>query len=385
MRYPHPPSSGEKITIYNYLKALSGLGYLIDLIAISDEKQISADQEQLKREITGLNNIHIIKIPRLTGFLSALLSGLHFKPLQVGYFSNYYTRKKVSEIIREQQYDKILIHTVRLTGLLPIDPDKTIILFSDSISRNYHLSRSYLSFPIREIQILESHLLKKYEKEISGKSLTSIFHNQLDIDFLEIFHKRIKIIPVSKEVIPQFIPITPETKKRILLIGQYSYYPNRDALKFLQENMKLIEKKKIPIDIIGTGISRSQKRNLCRSEYIRYLGYADSLEKEILNSYGVVCPIRFGAGMQNKILDAIVNGRPSISTTFSKEPYKIEMKKQNIKADCLLATSNNNDFFNYIENLLDDREYANSIAEETFKTAGVFDISNISKTLSEIL
>jgi len=386
MRYPEPPCSGEKVTLYNYLRAFGELDYAIDLIALSEKSRLKEfDRESLKGKIKGLDLVEIVPVTALTGVWGALLALLKGLPLQVGYFNNRNTRKQIEKLlaVNGKKYSQVLFHTVRTAGLIESPRETTTILFSDAISRHYRLASPFVCPAIRQVQTLESRLLEKYEKKMIQSASLSIFHSQLDVDYLGIHSKEVEIIPVSKDILPFFQPITDTTRKRFLLIGQFSYHPNRDAIGFLIHNRKKIEEMGIRIDLVGSGLKKRTACQILHSPNIRFLGFIDSLEEEILDSYGIICPVRFGAGMQNKILDAIVNGRPSVSTAFTSQPYYRELESKGVFSDCLLSGESDDQLLHLMKRLLSDRNYANEISRKTYEIAGFFHRNRISQVLEK--
>lgn len=125
------------------------------------------------------------------------------------------------------------------------------------------------------------------------------------------------------------IPIIYETEKKvpgfrqregILFVGNFLHPPNLDAAKyFCSQIMPWIirENPEIKATIIGSNLP-DQIRRLA-NENIAVLGYVPTLGPYLLKSRISVAPLRFGAGMKGKIIEAACHGLPVVTTKIGAE------------------------------------------------------------------
>lgn len=388
MRIPFPANGGAKITLFNYLKTMDKLNYKIDLVCFDDEllDDYEERKQKIKIQFQNINKIEIIRINKAPRIIGAALGLLSLKPMQVGYFSNFFIRKQFKNIIHIEKYEKIFLHTIRLTNLFDKKYlKKSVVLYADSIARNYEKSKNHVGFLKSKLFSLEFPLIKKYEKELDRKIYKGIFHNTIDIKYLEVNNGI--TIPILKSRIKEFVPIDKDTKKRFILIGVYSYFPNIRAVEFILKNKYKIEKTNFSIDIIGGSLDKKYIKEINQLKNINYLGFVDNCNKEMIDSYGVVCPIDIGAGMQNKILDAFVNGRAAISTEFSAYPYEEFIKEKygdDISND-ILKYKNETEFINHLKEISSNIELANEYAKKSYKLSEKFDLKLLETELKSIL
>ena len=113
-------------------------------------------------------------------------------------------------------------------------------------------------------------------------------------------------------------------KNGILFVGGFGHPPNEDAvLWFAKEVYPLITKKQdIPFYIVGSNATDAVKR--LNSKNIIVKGFVTEEElKELYDTCKlVVVPLRYGAGVKGKVVEALYYGTPMVTTTVGIEGIK---------------------------------------------------------------
>ena len=112
-----------------------------------------------------------------------------------------------------------------------------------------------------------------------------------------------------------------EERKNFIFIGNFIHEPNYDAVLQLKTFWKEI-KKQLPDSSLNIyGAYPSQKVLQLHNEKEGFLikGRADNALTEIEKARVLLAPLRFGAGIKGKLLEAMVTGTPSITTTIGQE------------------------------------------------------------------
>lgn len=116
----------------------------------------------------------------------------------------------------------------------------------------------------------------------------------------------------------------PNYKKRehFITVGNFLHEPNVDGLIHLKENIWPFVRKKLPkVEIHIYGAYESQKAKQLHSEEDGFLikGFVDDIN-EVMQHYRVcLVPLRYGAGLKGKIIDAMLNGTPCVTTSIGAE------------------------------------------------------------------
>ena len=112
-----------------------------------------------------------------------------------------------------------------------------------------------------------------------------------------------------------------EERQHFMTIGNFRHAPNWDVVLHLQEIWQKIRKKlpKAELHIYGSypPPKAMALHNPKSGFYIK--GWADDAHEVMQDARVCLAPIRFGAGIKGKLLDAMMNQTPSVTTTVGSE------------------------------------------------------------------
>lgn len=111
-------------------------------------------------------------------------------------------------------------------------------------------------------------------------------------------------------------------KKNFMFIGNFLHEPNWNTVQFLKEEIWPLIKKKMPDAVLEIyGAYPSQKVHQLNNEREGFLikGRAAKAEEVFKNTKVILAPIRFGAGIKGKLLEAMHSGTPSVTTSIGAE------------------------------------------------------------------
>ncbi|TYA92212.1 glycosyltransferase [Seonamhaeicola marinus] len=116
----------------------------------------------------------------------------------------------------------------------------------------------------------------------------------------------------------------PEFKDRnnFITIGNFLHEPNYNGVLYLKETIWPLIKKEIPnaeIHIYGAYASQkvNQLQNINEGFFVK--GFAEDVNEVMQKAKVCLVPVRFGAGLKGKIIDAMVNGIPCVTTKIGAE------------------------------------------------------------------
>lgn len=113
----------------------------------------------------------------------------------------------------------------------------------------------------------------------------------------------------------------PETREGMLFVGGYNHPPNVDAVLWFAKEIypHVCKQQQIPFYIIGSN-ETIEIQNI-KTRGITHMGYLT--ESELNEMYRkvrlVVVPLRYGAGVKGKVIDAMYHGVPMVSTSIGIE------------------------------------------------------------------
>ena len=113
-----------------------------------------------------------------------------------------------------------------------------------------------------------------------------------------------------------------EERKNFVFIGNFLHEPNWNAVQYLKESIwPLLRKELSDAELHIYGAYPSQKVTQLHqpkdSFYIK--GRADDANEVVQNARIVLAPLRFGAGIKGKLIEAMQCGTPSVTTAIGAE------------------------------------------------------------------
>ncbi|PKD44927.1 glycosyltransferase family 4 protein [Rhodohalobacter barkolensis] len=172
-----------------------------------------------------------------------------------------------------------------------------------------------------------------FEHDITKREIASIYRCDLSLiisEFeFEILRNRFRIqedllfyLPFLMEDIPQSSPITFEDRSDFVSIGNFLHEPNWNAVLWLKEEILPLICQQLPnakLNIYGAYPSQKVDQLDNPKEGFLVQGRAESAEEVISRARVLLAPLRFGAGLKGKLVDAMKFGTPSVTTAIGAE------------------------------------------------------------------
>lgn len=343
-----PIIGGEKIRTAQQLELLSKL-YIVDVICISENSKYNLGP--LKKYI---NEYFHFYTPKWKNIINTLFFLFNKKPLQV----NYYYSNKIQKFINENinKYDLVFCNNLRTVDYIlnkKIKPIKCID-YVDAISMNYERAKARSKGLKKLIYSIDYYRCNKYEQEI----LLDFDHHYIisDVDAQYILrnfpNKHITIINNAVEFIKESNLCNHNTQGVITFVGKMSYDPNIIAVtNFAQNIMPRIwsTKPNTIFQIVGANPTKAVKNLTTINPKIHVTGFVEDVNKYMCSSTIIVAPMITGAGVQNKILQAMSLGCCVVTTSIGAEGL-------NCTNEEICIEDNNEKLANKIIALLDNKE-----------------------------
>jgi len=174
---------------------------------------------------------------------------------------------------------------------------------------------------------------KEKELEVMRKMDLSLYPGQYEADAIKKIAPDINVssIPLiwfsDEEISAHSVPV-PEPS--LLFVGGFGHPPNLDGLNWFLDKVwpKLLDKNsEIQLTIIGSKCPDSLKHK--NEANLRVLGEVDDemLDLEYKRARLLIVPLRFGAGIKGKVLEAMSKGVPVCTTPIGSEGLPEEPEK----------------------------------------------------------
>lgn len=111
-------------------------------------------------------------------------------------------------------------------------------------------------------------------------------------------------------------------RKDFIFIGNFYHRPNKDAVRFLKTSIWPQLKDSVPeasMQIYGAYPDSEVLQMTNKRDRFFVNGRSDDANLLVAQSRVVLAPLRFGAGIKGKLLEAMANGTPSVTTEIGAE------------------------------------------------------------------
>jgi glycosyltransferase involved in cell wall biosynthesis len=112
------------------------------------------------------------------------------------------------------------------------------------------------------------------------------------------------------------------SRKHFVTIGNFMHEPNFDSVKYLKESVwpkiRSLDKN-VEMHVFGSYPSQKVHQLHCPTEKFFIQGRAEDQFEVLSNARVCLSPLRFGAGLKGKLIDAMLCGTPSITTPIGAE------------------------------------------------------------------
>lgn len=183
--------------------------------------------------------------------------------------------------------------------------------------RTFHINDLVLTdVAKREIASIYRCDLTLMISEYEMKLLQSIFK----IDASLIHYTPFLLDNLSEENTQHWLPF--EQRDHFITIGNFLHEPNWNGVLYLKETLWPLIKKQIPTaELHVYGAYPSPKVNQLHQAKDGFLikGRADSAHEVMSKARVCLAPLRFGAGLKGKLIDAMECGTPSVTTSVGAE------------------------------------------------------------------
>jgi hypothetical protein len=113
-----------------------------------------------------------------------------------------------------------------------------------------------------------------------------------------------------------------EERNNFVLIGNFLHEPNWNAVQYLKETIWPLIRKQMPdavLQIYGAYPSQKVVQSHQPKQGFHIMGRANDAQEVVRNARVVLAPLRFGAGIKGKLLEAMQCGTSSVTTTIGSE------------------------------------------------------------------
>lgn len=354
-RVPYPLEKGDKLRAFHQIKELSK-NHQIYLCALNTSKLHPQAMKLLSPYCKEIKIIKLSKWSILINLLYSLLfTGL---PLQIAYFYNRKAKKKVWQFFKNQHIEQLYCQLIRVSEYVKDYPAPKTLDYMDALSRGMERRIEKAPFYLKPFVKIESTRLKRYEHFIFSAFDYKTIISEQDRDLIvHADNHKIKVIPNGVDQ-NFFHPMESEKDIDILFTGNMSYPPNVLSAEFIaQKILPLIQKQKPNVKFMIAGATPSPRVQRLANDAVEITGWVDDIRSYYARAKVFLAPMQIGTGLQNKLLEAMAMGIPSVTSNLANNALGATPNEH------ILIGEKAEDFAHLCLELLNDKILTNKIAE----------------------
>jgi glycosyltransferase involved in cell wall biosynthesis len=316
-RYPFPPIGGDKLRLHHLARMLS-TRFDLTLASLCD-----TDPSTLPPPPAGIyTSVHCVHLPAWRSWANCAAALFGSEPLQVAYFHSDAFAALIDRLA--PGHDAVLAHLIRTAPYAAQLPLPRVLEMTDAISMNMARSGRYPKpWSLRHwVYRIEAERVARFERaaleQFDLVSVVSAVDKAHLIGAANDSLHRVLVVPNGVE---ERSAIRVGLTSDIVFVGNLASLQNQDALWFFVRDVLPRVRREVlnaRLRVIGP-LPASQRRALGRQPGVCVLGPVESLAEAMDGAALGICPVRIGAGMQNKLLDYLAHGLPAITSAVGLE------------------------------------------------------------------
>ncbi len=173
----------------------------------------------------------------------------------------------------------------------------------------------------------ESDYWRSIELAMMGKAAVSYYPSQVEVDAIHRIDATIPVKAITAYVYEHFLEdLQTDFSRRegLLFVGGFAHPPNADGVLWFAKEIFPLIREKLPdvvFYVVGSRVTEEIRALEAEENGIVVKGFVS--DEELLRLYAgcrmVVVPLRYGAGVKGKVVEAIYNGAPIVTTSVGAE------------------------------------------------------------------
>jgi len=317
-RLPYAPNRGDRIRAFHIVRSLASRVDLdlVSLVHDSDELAQVPRLEAMGARVTAL------PVPRFRNLAMGALHLAGSRPLTHVLLDAPDLSGTIRDIVEQRPPDVVLAFCsgmARFAVEPPLSDFPLVVDLVDVDSQKWLALSESSGWPKRWIYRREARHLERFERHIASKAEAMFVVNEREREALRTIAPGhvVEVLPNGVEDQPSVASAAPEERPRVVFCGVMNYEPNIDAVVWFCKTVWPAIKANRPdahFTIVGSDPSASVRRLHSSDRGIEVTGTVDDVQPYLRQAAVAIAPLRTARGVQNKVLEALASGLPTVVT-----------------------------------------------------------------------
>jgi polysaccharide biosynthesis protein PslH len=381
---PLPQVSGERIRNFNLMRQLADREWRVSLFALV-WGLLPGDQD--RRSLAGMCE-HLVLAPFTSSGLRRSARTLRAvalrEPFNPVYFWDRAAAGRLGALLTNEPFDVLVASHLYMVPYVPAPVRRSMVF--DSVNVEARRLEAMAAAGRRRATFARLQLapVRSLELEVAQSSARVLAVSAEERSYFEhLAPGRVVLVPNgvdTQRLRPRAEPAP--LSSELLVMGSLEYSANLDALQyFLREILGYVTHADAQVTVVGSGWPRALVEVARRApRRVDAVGFVAATRPYVERSRALLVPLRYGGGTRVKILEALAQGLPVVSTSMGCEGLGLEHERDVLIADDPPA------FAKCIDRVLEDDELCRRLSANGRETVEkYFDWSRIGATLDAVL
>ncbi len=348
-RFPYPPKRGGKIRPFNMIRHLAER-HRVTVASLLRSDVEAAEGKGLEKHCKEVLVGRVSEPWQTFRMIARLPTPV---PSSMGYFYSRQLRQAITEACARTRFDLVFVHCSSVAQYVSdIQGVPKILDFGDMDSQKWLTYAEEKSFPLSLGYLLEGRKLESEERRLAEKFHLCTCTTKQELSTLRSYGTGTETDWFPNGVDAEyFSPDGGEyDRDRISFVGRMDYYPNQQCMiRFCRDILPLIQRKRPTAKLLIVGADPSSEiLRLGDLPGVSVTGSVSDVRPFVRGSAVMVAPLTIARGTQNKILEALAMGVPTVTSELAASGVDA------VPGEHLLTASTDSGYAEAVLRLLDD-------------------------------
>ncbi len=316
---PYPLHLGDRLIPYHLAQQLSSRGHRIDLLAFYADPRDAGEKAHYEHFF---RSVHLIPEPRRAA-VTYIKRQFRMFPRRADDAWSPAMWNAISDRLSANRYDAVHlfggVHVYEFRRLVQRLPNVIVPYESYSLFLERKLGQERRASGRLALRA-QLALARRYERTMFDGYRAVVVLSEADERALRGLSPGLPLHVIPNGVdTDYFAPTGPEPDQPILLfVGNYEYAPNVDAaLQLAQHIFSIVKQQVSSARLLLVGSNPPAAVSALAGGDVEVTGHVPDVRPYLESAMIFVSPLRFGAGIKNKVLEAMAMRKPIVATPLS--------------------------------------------------------------------
>jgi glycosyltransferase involved in cell wall biosynthesis len=332
---PYPLHWGDRLIVYHLARELAAQGHEIDLLALTEQFDDLAERQHYADFFA---SVHLLPSPprALPGILRRLLLPASRFPTDAAGSTSPEMWAAIRARIAQHHYD-----VAHFFGGVQVYEYAQAVADVPKLIAPYESYALYLRRELAQARRLSLWLrgwmARRYESFMFAPFARVVVVAAPDADQLRALNPayRVEVIPNGVDL-ADFAPMpdVPRQPGLLLFLGNFGYAPNADAAVWLARDVLPLVRQRVPEARLRlVGVDPPPELRALASSAVEVTGRVPDVRPHYAQASAFASGLRIGAGIKNKVLEALAMGCPVVATPISLDGIDAQRHDAALLAD----------------------------------------------------